>query len=327
MRSKRHSVVLHGAVSPDAPPDEQDVLDEVAAVSVALKRLGHTVDTLPLSLDLHAAHAQLDAKRPDLVFNLVESVDAKARFAPFGATILEELGLAYTGTPSTGLFLSSNKLLAKRLFMRAGISTPAWCLKEAPAHAATDTQWIIKSVWEQASVGIDDDSVVDTSNVAFALAARRQRFGGEWFAEQYIEGREFNLALIDDTDEPQVLPPAEIHFIDFPQDKPHIVGYAAKWTSTSFEYRHTLRSFKFPDSDRTLLATLSDAARRCWSLFECRGYARVDFRVDRDGRPWVLEVNANPCLTPDAGFAAAARQMKWSFNDVIARIIKHVPHP
>ena len=107
---------------------------------------------------------------------------------------------------------------------------------------------------------------------------------------------------------PQVLPPAEIDFGDFPPDKPRIVGYQAKWDDESFEYHHTPRRFEFPSTDRALLAELSRLAADCWHQFGLRGYVRVDFRVDRDGRPWILEVNSNPCLSLDAGFAAAVQR-------------------
>ena len=91
-----------------------------------------------------------------------------------------------------------------------------------------------------------------------------------------------------------------------PPGKPRIVDYAAKWHAGSFEFCNTVRRFEFDAADRPLLARLEDVAKACWRLFGLRGYARVDFRVDAAGRPWVLEVNVNPCLSPDAGFAAAA---------------------
>lgn len=320
-------MILYGALAENAPPDEQDVLLEVQAVSAALKRLGYSVATLPAGLNLDAARARLQQQRPAFVFNLVESLDGRGRFCPLGAALLEEMGLAYTGSSSTALFASSNKLLAKRLLKLAGVDTPDWHVS-APAPAAVDgCRWIIKSVWEHASIGIDDSSIVEACDMAEMLAARRKSFGGEWFAERYIKGREFNITLLDHTTVPQVLPPAEIRFEDYPKDKPRIVGYTAKWQPDSFESVHTPRTFDFGDADKPLLERLIEIAERCWSLFECRGYARVDFRVDEAGRPWVLEVNANPCLAPDAGFAAAAARAELSYDEVIARIVEHVSHP
>jgi D-alanine-D-alanine ligase len=115
-----------------------------------------------------------------------------------------------------------------------------------------------------------------------------------------------------------VLPVAEIRFEGFPTAKPTIVGYAAKWHPQSFEYRNTVRRFGI---EPELAARLIGIARDCWQLFGLAGYARVDFRVDAAGTPWVLEVNANPCLSPDAGFAAALAQAGIAYVDAIAWLV------
>ena len=113
----------------------------------------------------------------------------------------------------------------------------------------------------------------------------------------------------------------EIQFVNFPADKPRIVGYAAKWAENSFESRHTVRRFIDPQQEASLCEQLGQVALRCWDIFQLRGYARVDFRVDADGQPWVLEVNANPCISPDAGFAAAAAEEDISYSEAIQRIV------
>jgi D-alanine-D-alanine ligase len=114
------------------------------------------------------------------------------------------------------------------------------------------------------------------------------------------------------------LPVAEIRFDAFPADKPRIVGYAAKWDLESFEYRNTPRSFTV---EPELAERLRRIALDCWALFRLDGYARVDFRVDESGRPWVLEVNANPCLSPDAGFAAALAEAGLGYEAAVERLI------
>ena len=153
------------------------------------------------------------------------------------------------------------------------------------------------------------------------LAQREQELGRPYFAERYVEGREFNLSLLADAGGPQVLPPAEINFSRFPAGKPRIVGYRAKWKADSPEYHATPRRFDFAPADRPLVDALAELARSSWQCFALRGYARVDFRVDRQGRPWILEINVNPCLSPDAGFAAALDRAGIPFSQAIARIL------
>jgi D-alanine-D-alanine ligase len=100
-----------------------------------------------------------------------------------------------------------------------------------------------------------------------------------------------------------------------------IVDYKAKWDADSFEYNNTIRKFDFQDDDSQLISSLQEISLQCWNVFSLRGYARVDFRVDNNGKPWVLEINTNPCLSPDAGFAAALEQAKIKYHEAIGLII------
>lgn len=309
-----------------ANPDQIDVLVQAKAVDQALQDLGHESTRLGLSMDLKAFMGELKGLQPDLVFNLVESVEGHGRLIHLVPTLLELLRIPYTGSPADALYLTSNKLIAKKVLEEAGIRTPASFLPERSRHKDPPPKgaYIIKSTWEHASIGIDEDSVllVDGSQQLFLeMQRRKQRLGGACFAERYIEGREFNLSLLASHEGSEVLPPAEIRFHDYPDGKWRIVDYRAKWDQTTFEYAHTNPSFEFPESDRFLLFRLATLAKECWELFNLRGYARVDFRVDKDNEAWVLEINANPCLSPDAGFVAAATQRGLDFNQVVERII------
>ena len=105
------------------------------------------------------------------------------------------------------------------------------------------------------------------------------------------------------------------------RDDPRIVDYQAKWDDQSFAYHHTSRTFDFPPDDQPLLNELARVARACWHVFGLAGYARIDFRLDKAGRPWILEVNANPCLSPDAGFAAAVDRARVGFDRAVERIV------
>jgi D-alanine-D-alanine ligase len=309
------ALLLHDAFAPADRVDASDTLLEAQAIAAALSSLGFEASTLPVNLDLGRLERQLAEFAPRIVVNLVESLDGHGRLLHVVPALLDALRIPYTGCAASVLGLTSDKLRAKRELERAGLPTPA--VFDA---AADEGPWIVKSVWEHASLGIDDSSVVRGAiGVPPLLAARRAEFGGDWFAERFVPGRELNVAMIADDEGMRVLPVAEIRFEEFPADKPAIVGYAAKWQADSFEYRHTVRSFAV---EAALVAQLGRLAAECARLFELTGYARVDFRVDAAGSAWVLEINANPCLSPDAGFAAALEAAGLAYETAIGWLVE-----
>ncbi|HVS13980.1 MAG TPA: D-alanine--D-alanine ligase [Thermoanaerobaculia bacterium] len=317
-------LILHNQVGADDPALDRDVLDQVEAVGAALDRLGHRCTVTSCTLDLAAVDRTLDHLRPDLVFNLVESLGGADRLIHLAPALLEARGIPCTGSSSDVLRRTSHKTHAKEDMSAAGIPTPP-TLAQWPGAVAgrvpAGSRWIVKSTWEHGSRGLGDDVVLEPgTDVGEAMARLAGRLGGECLAEPFLDGRELNLSLLETPQGPRVLPPAEIEFVGFPQDKPRIVGYAAKWDEGSFESQHTPRTFDFPASDAPLVEQVAEIARLCWATLGLRGWARVDFRVDREGHPWVLEVNANPCLAPDAGFPAALERGGLAFDDAIAAI-------
>jgi D-alanine-D-alanine ligase len=309
----RKVVLLHDAQAAEGRIDSSDTLLEAQAIAAALAELGYATATLPVGLDVGALQPALAELEPYAVVNLVESLEGRGELVEVVPALLESLGVPFTGCSAQALHATSHKLSAKELMRRAGVATP-----DVFDGAAGEGPWIVKSVFEHASLGIDDSSVVATDAVAAVIEARSAEFGGRWFAERFVPGRELNVGVVAAPDGPLVLPVAEIRFEGFPAAKPAIVGYAAKWHPHSFEYRHTVRSFGVePD----LAAQVAGTARACWQLFGLAGYARVDFRVDAAGRPWVLEVNANPCLSPDAGFAAALGHAGIAYGDAISWLL------
>jgi D-alanine-D-alanine ligase len=202
----------------------------------------------------------------------------------------------------------------------AGLPTPA--IWDKGASCDPGELFIVKSTHEDASIGLGPDSVVRASAVPALLEERRHRFGGDWFGEAYVEGREFNLPLLEGADgEPELLPIGEMEFEGWPAGEPRIIGYAAKWDQESFAYNATPRTFVPKPGDGPLRARLAELALAAWRLFGLAGYARIDFRVDHAGRPWLLEVNANPCLSADAGYVAAADEAGMTQADLVARIV------
>ncbi|MBL8849662.1 MAG: hypothetical protein JNG89_08255 [Planctomycetaceae bacterium] len=319
--------ILYNQPPADATADDLDVLVQRDTVAGALERLGHVVRHVPCTLDLDSVHKQLAQSRPDVVFNLVESLGGSDRLMPLATVLVEGLHLPYTGCRTPAIIDTSDKLRAKAQMIAAGLPTPGWSTVP-PASAAkcafASGTYIIKAIAEHASIGLDDSSVVsvtDAEELSGLIHDRNRRLGRACFAEQFIDGREFNLSILAGDSGPQVLPTAEIDFSGLSAEKPRIVGYAAKWHSETDEYLQTPRTFDFPATDAPTLKQLIDLAQRCWTLFDLRGYARVDFRLDANGQAWILEINANPCLSPDAGFAAAVDQAGIPFDAAIDRIL------
>ncbi|HPU05957.1 MAG TPA: hypothetical protein PLO20_05435 [Thermogutta sp.] len=373
-------LVVHQTVGPEASQDDKDVLVQAGAVADSLVRLGHEAIIQPAGHSPADLYRLVHRTQPDVVFNLVESFFGKDFFQWWGAGILTELGVPFTGCAEDALFLTGDKLITKSILRATGLPTPEWivpddvardwlacweesCLRaqltEDDAHredspiarvfynlqkrhaghwhhvtsqdeliAQGDSRpaFLQKGAWSHASAGLIEQLWVivtrdDLWRLREQLSRRSQQSNEPWFAERYIEGREFNLSLIAGERGPIVFPPAEIDFSAFPPEKLKIVGYSAKWDADSFEYVATPRRFVFPAEDQPLLLQLEALARQCWQVFGLRGYARIDFRVDAAGQPWILEINTNPCLSPDAGFAAAAAEAGWSFDRVTEAIL------
>lgn len=325
--------LLHDQLAAGARADEVDVLVQMRAIADALQLLGHLTECIPFTLQLDDVAQSLRKFGTEVVFNLVEAARGQGRLIYLAPALLDSLVIPYTGAHTEALFLTSHKVLTKEWLHAAGLPTPSWFsvedLRKDPQ--VPPGRYIIKSVWEEASVGLDEDSLVEVDSAADLqreIARRLDRLGGEGFAEAYVDGREFNLSLLA-TGEGQegecgacrVLPAAEIQFVDYTPHKPRIVGYRAKWIADSFEYQHTQRTFSITPTDRPLVEELTRMAQAVWQKFGLRGYARVDFRVDAAGRPWILEINANPCLSPDAGFPAAAAEAGIEYKEVVACIV------
>jgi D-alanine-D-alanine ligase len=320
--SDRSAIVLHDHISDSARPDERDALVQAAEVGDALRTLGYEVRSESVGLDLSELKAFAQGA-PAFVFNLVESLEGEGRLIHLAPAAMEALGLPFTGASATAMMVTSNKLLAKQAMIAAGIPTAAWIDDRGRKHGkiGRDALCIVKSVWEHASIGLDATSIAPAVDITPIFADRKQRFGGTWFAERYIAGREFNISVLDGPTGPEVLPLAEIVFNGYRKDEPLIVDYAAKWDPTNPKYHGTVRHFDTLDHGSALANRIRELSLACWHTFDLSGYARVDFRIDSRGKPWVLEVNANPCLSSDAGFMAAAGEAGLDRQAVVRRIV------
>lgn len=322
--SKNRAVILYNQLTANPGPDEADVLDQVSLVREKLTDLNVDVMEMQFSTRLDLVEESLLKLKPDFVFNLVESVNNRGSLIYFAPALLSSLNIPFTGGSVEAIFFTTSKPLAKEKMGSNGIPTSPWFYPNSLPILDPDKKYIIKPIWEEGSLGLDEDCVYQGCNPNFLerLSIINPK---DFFVEEFIDGREFNLSVLAGKNGPEVLPPAEIVFSNYPESKPKVVGYSAKWKEDSFEYKNTSRTFSFKESDQYLLDKLKSIAIECWQTFSLNGYARVDFRVDSDGNPWVLEVNVNPCISPDSGFYAACNQAGISFQEAIRRIVNDTP--
>jgi len=315
-------LVLHSDVPPDAPPEDIDTLTSAEAVAQALLKHGHDVSKAPFTTDMDKLRALLARENADVVFNLVEGVDGLGRLAPIAPRMLEELGVKFTGVDYEAMSVTTDKPLTKKMLREAGVGTADWHLPP-DWTGLKDRKYIVKSTLEDASVGLDDGCVVVGPDAVKRRAEdSRRRHGGDWFAEEFIDGREYNISMMQGVNgTPVVMPLAEMRFDDWPADKPRIVGYPAKWDETLDINDQMVRCFETEKREPELAAKLRSACLRTWKLFDFTGYVRVDFRVTPQGEPLVLEINTNPCIAPDAGFAAAGEQIGLSYDQLILKVV------
>jgi len=324
-------VLLHEPVAADARADECDVLPPATAVARALDELGHTNRAMICDGDMAATVDRLHALRADVVFNLVESLAGKGRGVEIVPAALAAAGLPFTGNDAAATVLTNDKVAAKERLVAHGLPTPAWATLGGRSSGPLPTgRYIVKSVWEHGSLGLEADSVVtvtDAAQLQDEIERRLDRLGGEAFAEAYVHGREFNLGLLAADHGVEHLPPAEILFAARDGQGPRIVGYRAKWDAGSADDLGTPRSFAVAAPDRPLIARMQHLARAVWDVCGLAGYARVDLRVDEAGEPWIIDINTNPCISPDAGYAAAVAEAGLRYADAVQRLLDAALRP
>jgi len=304
---------------------EQAVADEVAAVQSTLVAMGIAVHHRPLRNAADAAG--LIAAQPNtIVFNLCEGLNGDSAFEMHLAALLELSGTPFTGNNALTLGLSRNKVLAKQLFAAAGISTPRWVACRTVPDAIPDGlhfPLIVKPACEDASLGIFKDAVVRDlpalrRNVQTLLAKYP---GSAALVEEFIAGREFNVALLPDGDTVTALPPSELDFSAMPAGQDRITSYEAKWLEDHPLYQAT--PSRCPaDITPQLRQRLHDCALAVFHCLDANAYGRVDFRVDAQERLYVLEFNPNPDITPGAGFSKALQAAGLSYRDFVSKALR-----
>lgn len=311
--------IIYNDPLPGALADELDVLDQVAHIEEHLIELGISVYRKGITANFMTEIEILAGEKPDFVFNLVESINNKGELNYFVPALLNMYSIPYSGNSLEAIFSTSNKTIASKRMKDAGINNPSSYLPSQIDQLTPGRRYIVKPIWEDGSLGITEDSVFD------CVPGFEERLKGmddaHWFIEDFIDGREFNMSVLAGQNGPEVLPPAEIVFQNYDDSKPRIVDFKAKWEMESFEYINTVREFPGSTLEPQFENSLKETAKACWHLFGLKGYARVDARSDSKGNIYVIEINANPCISPDGGFVAATRQAGYQFKDVIQRII------
>jgi len=300
---------------------ERGVIACAKAVVGALEALGRRTAEAPYRGEVEAALAPYSSLEW-VVFNLAEGLEGRLFEEARIAWALEAMGYRFTGNTGQALGLSTHKWRAKQTLRAAGVPTPAGWLFRHPDEVTDDYPFplIVKPVAEDASQGIGSDAVVPTparlrERVHHIVTNYRQAA----LAEAFVVGREFNVGMWGA--QPALLPLAEIDFSAFPDRYQQFVSFSAKWEEDSYEYQHTPVTCPAV-VDQGVQERIADAARRSWAAMGCRGYARVDLRLGEDGVPYVIEVNCNPDISPDAGFFRAARCAGYSFEAMVAHIVE-----
>ena len=293
--------ILFDGASAFAEFPDQEILGTVEAVAESLITEGNSVVRIAVHADVRWVD-KLRRARVDLVFNLCESIDGVAALEPAVISVVELLGLPYTGSSSWTTSLCLRKHVVNAALERAGLPVPKFAVvRRGSAIPSVGFPAICKPAAEDASIGVEQRSVVRTSR---ALAERVGSMLERWdevLVQRYVDGREVNVGLVGDA----VLPIAEIDFGRMPKGMWRIVTYRSKWEDGSDEDVGSA-----PRCPARLPATVAAQLRKiavaAWRIVGGAGYGRIDLRIDERGRPWILEVNANPDIAPDAGLARMA---------------------
>lgn len=301
-----------------------DPLSEYEGMAKALAKIGYEAYTLNIMDSLSVFIKDYEKNKPDVVFNLVELFKDQPRLEMSFTGILELLNTAYTGASPLALGTCQNKTLTKRILSSLGIRTPRYkIIKSMDRSFRLGLRYplIVKPAWEDASVGIDNESIVDNVD----LLKKRVEYVFNSFkqpalVEEFIIGRELNVSVFGDKN-PVVLPISEIDFSRMPDNLHPIVSFQAKWDPLHEAYHKTIPICPslLPDETREAAEKI---ALQCVQAVGTRDYSRVDMRLSKeDNKLYVLEVNPNPDLTEGAGFMRSAKQGGYSYKKTLKMIV------
>lgn len=313
--------VLHYEERDGTVPAHDEVVDQVQA---ALAALGHRPVLLGTNRDVTELVARLREIRPDLVFNLCETFGGRDSNEGNVTALLVLLGIPFTGTGPVGMALRQDKALTKKVLQFHGVRCPRFAifdLGNLEFAGRMHFPLIVKPMRGDASVGVGDASLVhDYEGLTRQVAVIHNELQEAALVEEYIEGREFYVGVLGN-EPPEALPVVEMDFTKLPPGVPHVYGWRAKFDHTSRQYQ-AVNAVIATDLSPELRYSISSAALEAVYALQVRDYARVDMRLSRDGKPYVIEVNANPYLEQTSAFAFAALQAGMGYNTLIGRLVE-----
>jgi D-alanine-D-alanine ligase len=322
-------VLLYNLLERLEKGEEKDVLaedavaEEIGAVEDAVCSLGHGCFVIAIREEIFSVIHWLSEIQPDVVFNLCESVYGNTTWEMNIPAMLDLFHIPYTGSSFLTLGLCQDKGKVKDILTSQGILTPPYQIFQDPSEGIKNGSFpkIVKPLHEDGSLGISRKSVVFNARtmkrqIRYILESYHQPA----LVEEYVEGREMNVGLIETNGEVEVLPVSEIDYSEFPEGIPKICGYEAKWVAESPEYVFSKPVCPAPVEEQ-LKKALEETAVKTFRMFECRDYARVDFRVGRNNRIYVLEVNPNPDISPQSGMARALKAHGMTYTEFVKGIL------
>jgi len=324
-------VVLYNKTDELIKGEESDLIaDEgvvfcAKSVISALEAQDIQVIDLPYDRDIELVLADFP---PDqyIIFNLGEGLAGKILEEARIAWALEIMGYTFTGNGGDAIAETTNKAYTKSLLVQADLHTPEWWVFSNAAEVEAGAKeitfpLIVKPIAEDGSIGLNGSAVVhDLDELQDRVSYIVERYRQAALAERFIVGRELNVALLGNP--AKVLPIAEIDFSEFSDPYEQIVTFDAKWNEDSFEY-HNTPSICPANLPPPLAETIRKMALKTWNVLGCSGYARVDMRLDESNTPYIVEVNCNPDISPNAGFHTTARAAGFTYKTMITHILNH----
>ena len=329
MKPLRVLVLMH----PDLiPPDSSKGYSEAEInvwkteydVVTTLRAAGHEVRPLGVHDELKPIREEIDTFKPDVVFTLLEQFRGEAIYDQNVVSYLELMHMPYTGCNPRGLMLARGKDLSKTLVHYHRIPVPDFAVfpmhRKVKRPSRLALPLIVKSVNEDASMGISQASVVDSDEkLAERVNFIHERIGTAAIAEQYIEGREIYVGIVGN-ERLLALPIWELRFDNMADGDWHIATEKVKH-DTDYQERRGIKHGPAKDLPPELVARIQNMAKRIYRTLELDGYARIDFRLAADGTPYFLEANPNPEIAESEEFAHAAKHIGVSYPDLLQRIV------